>query len=261
MTAYTGATVSELLEVPCAHVEAGVRSHDVSEPWPEEETRVAIAKIARWHYAATSTAFGNLVAEGVAPEKIRVTGNSVVSALARYAPHVRAVSEPEQLILVTLHRREIQKGKQANELYNAVSLAAARNRGVRFVWPLHPAMAKKIHRTSSEPGNLEIVGSVPYIGFVEMLAKAIGVLTDSGGLVEEAATLGVPTIVLRRVNDRPEAEEAGIAKRLDPKAKSVSAGVEMLLDGEIERGPREVFGSATAAKVMAEHLVQVVANG
>ena len=258
MSAYTGATVSELMEVPLAHVEAGVRSHNVSDPWPEEETRVAIAQIARWHYAPTSTAFGNLVAEGVAPEKIRVTGNPVVSALARYAPDVRPVSEPERLILITLHRREIQRHEEANSLYNTIGTMALAHPDVRFVWPLHPAMTKLIRRVKEEPSNLELVKPKPYSEMISLLSLALGVLTDSGGLVEEAAVLGVPTIVLRRVNDRPEAEEAGIAKRLDPDANGVVTGVEMLLAGELKRGPRDVFGAATAAAEIAGHLAQVV---
>lgn len=257
MSAHVGAMTARVLGVPLAHIEAGVRSHDLSDPWPEEVTRVEIAKIARWHYAPTSTAFGNLVAEGVPTEHIRLTGNTAVSALAKYLGDLHALAAPDDTVLVTLHRRAIQVGPKANLLYGAIRHEALMHPRVRFIWPIHPGLAKVVKRLA-EPANLALSNPIDYCRFMLLLSEARGVITDSGGLVEEATTLGVPTIILRHRNDRPEAIEAGVAAQCEPDMLGVARGVRLLLDGSLTRAPSSAFGDASAAKAIAQHLATVV---
>ncbi len=259
MSAESGAIVSNLLEIPLAHIEAGVRSHDLNEPWPEEMTRVGITKMAKWHYAPTPTAFVNLLTEGISEESIRMTGNTVVSALRRYAPDVEPTLSPDPTIFVTLHRREVQTRDTANKLYGAMVVAALKFSRIAFVWPMHPGFRKLLNRVK-EPNNLEITKPIPYWIFVERFARALGILTDSGGLVEEAATLGVPTAVLRKVNDRPEAEEVGIARRFDPTAAGVFDAVELLATKQIDRKAHDIYGSGDPAKRVAQHLAEMADN-
>jgi len=256
MSAHVGAVTATLLGIPVAHVEAGVRSHDLNNPWPEESTRVSIAQLARWHYAPTTTAFANLMQEGIPENQVRLTGNTSVSALTRYVGNVQAHPRPDQTIMVTLHRREIQHEAVANLLYGAVRHQAFLRPQVRFVWPLHPAMAKVVKRLQ-EPVNLAITEPLGYPAFVRLVADSLGVLTDSGGLVEECATLGVPCVILRAVNDRPEAVDAGCAVLLSPTAAGVGGGTRLLLDGVLQRGPSCVFGFSDAARQVAKHLVSV----
>jgi len=259
MSAVSGANAADMLGIPVAHVEAGVRSHGLAAPWPEEGFRTAIAQIATWHYAPTSIAFANLLAEGIREESIRTTGNTVVSALGRYAPDVQPTLSPDPTIFVTLHRREVQTRDTANKLYGAMVVAALRFSRIAFVWPMHPGFRKLVDRVK-EPNNLEIVKPLPYWIFVDRFARALGILTDSGGLVEEAATLGVPTIILRKVNDRPEAQLAGIAWRYDPTAAGVSDGIEMLATKQIDRKAHDIYGDGDPARRVAQHLAEMADN-
>lgn len=238
------------------HVEAGVRSGDLDNPWPEEETRIQITKLASWHYAATPTAFANLLAEGVPHERIRLTGNPVVSAIARYSNAVPRA--PMNVILFTMHRREWAQGEHVQEVVEALKEAAFRSPEVKFVWPVHPALEGKIEVVTTE--NLLICDPLRYQLAVEALAAAMGVITDSGGLCEESATLGVPCAVMRWATDRPEALEAGVARLFPPTGEGVRNAVDCLLGGQLPRRPTELYGDVTSAAQVARLLAQLVGN-
>lgn len=257
MSALAAATQAHIDGIRIAHVEAGVRSHDDGNPWPEEMTRVQIAEMAEWHYAPTDTAFANLVKEGVRVERIRVTGNPIVSAIERYTD-ARFMPEPLKQILITLHRREIQTPQKVRELTEAVFAAALAAHEHLFIWPMHPAFWKHVDKMKDSVPNVYLPGPMAYRDFVKTLALSKGLLTDSGGAVEEAATLGVPTIVLREVNDRPEAEEAGIAVRADPTRENVMSGTLKILMQDIERKPHAIYGRPDAAARIATHLASIV---
>ena len=255
MSALAGARAADACGVPVAHIEAGVRSHDIRDPWPEERIRVEIAQVASWHAAPTGTAAENLAAEGVTAN-VRVTGNTVVSALARYAPDVRLRSLPEPIVLVTLHRREIQERATVAHLYDALRLAAAEEPHLTFAWPVHPAVEKLLQR-GLEPTNLVLGAPMAHPAFLRVLAAAGAILSDSGGVVEEAATLGVPCAVLRAVNDRPEAEAAGIAKRFPPTPAGVFAALEWW--PAVGRRPTGAFGGVESAANVANLIVEACA--
>lgn len=256
MSTHAGALAAQTCSVPVAHVEAGIRSHGLNAPWPEETTRVALAKIATWHYAPTSTAFANLLAEGVNATQIRVTGNTVVSALARYAD-IRHVHKAP-LIVITLHRREIQKADTVRLLVAALRHAAEKRPQLTFVWPVHPALDKLApvaHLCQGTP-NMRVTTPLSYEPFTRLVASAKGVLTDSGGLVEECATLGIPCAILRDTNDRPEAVEAGVAIRHAPNSQGIANAIAWLDHAHAE--PSAIFGTPDAALQIAQHLVTLV---
>lgn len=257
MSALAGARAAHAQKKVLVHVEAGVRSHNLEEPWPEEGFRIEVTQHADWHYAATPTAFANLVAEGVRPERIRLTGNPGVSALARYA-----AASPQPLsdhCFVTLHRREWIQGKHFFEVLDTLSEAATEHAQARFVWPVHPNVEKRLSRVwlSSVPSNLVLVKPLPYADAVRLLATSFGALTDSGGVAEEACTLGVPAVHLRNVTDRPEALEAGSARWESPTREGVLNAIAVLSSGVLPRRPSDAFGDVGAAGAIARHLASL----
>lgn len=251
MSTYAGAKAAQRCGAPLAHIEAGVRSHYDFEPWPEEQLRREITQMAQWHYAPTSRALGNLLQDGVAEGNIIVTGNTSVSALARYTG-ARPQAATGRLIVVTLHRRELTKDvARCRAVIDAIMVAARAHPDLTVLWPVHPTMAGAVF--SDKPANLLFATPMHYKAFAETVAGALGVLTDSGGLVEEAATLGVPCAVLRRVTDRPEAEDAGIARRFEPTPEGVSAAFGWLAVSQ-PRIATNVYGTPDAAARIAKHL-------
>ena len=257
MSAYAAAQAATKLEKVLVHVEAGVRSHYLDEPWPEERFRIQIDEHADWHYAATPHAFANLLAEGHEIQRIRVTGNSVVSALARYAG--AQPCDPADHCLVTLHRREWMDGPHFVTVLDALFEAARDHAAARFIWPMHPTVAKRLSQNwvKSAPPNFLLMSPLPYREAAGLLAHAFGVLTDSGGLVEEAATLGVPSVQLRNVSDRPEAIDAGVSRLETPTPEGVHRAMEALTTGIMPRRPSPVFGDVTAAAQIARALAQL----
>ncbi len=247
MTALAGARAAKRLGLPLHHVEAGLRSHDLHAPWPEELIRVEISQTATWHYAPTQTSRANLVVEGVPDDHILVTGNSGVSAIARYGPNPPKENRDEGQILVTMHRRESRDSLQG--CVDAVTAWAVKHPDCAVWWPLHP--------------NARPVGGIPrgcrvtfihpigYWGMQCMLPYQTGIATDSGGLQEEAATLGVPCAVLRTVTDRPESIEAGVAKLFEPTPEGITQALDCLWTRQLPRAVSKCFGTETAAASIA----------
>jgi UDP-N-acetylglucosamine 2-epimerase (non-hydrolysing) len=258
MSALAAARASRELGVVLAHVEAGVRSGNMNEPYPEEMIRIEITSLADWHYAPTSTAFANLVAESIALQRILVTGNTVVSALAQAGAVARA---PEPYLLMTMHRREWLGKVDLVRWGVAVAQAAQRHPTLSIIWPMHPAISKvwanMWDRLPAMPANVNIRAPMPHKEALSLLGAARGLCTDSGGLVEEAATLGVPTAILRRYNDRPEAVEVGIARQYAPSPEGLLEAITMLSSGVIEREPTAAYGDASAAEQVARHLAKL----
>ena len=249
MSAFAGAAASS---EGCVlhHIEAGVRSH-ASEPWPEEDIRRSISQMADFHYCATVKNGLNLQKEGVFHD-VYVTGNPVVTSLLDLGIASCGVSNPPT-ILVTLHRRELRESAEFPAIVDSLFRAMKERPAVRFLWPVHPAMNDIIMR-AEKPDNLDLVGPMSYVDFVVRLSTALGLLTDSGGAVEEAATLGVPTVVFRRYSDRPEAEEARIAVRITPTRTSPSVAVYTLAEKTLKREPHAIYGDRKSALRIATHI-------
>lgn len=211
-TATAGALAAHWEGVPVVHLEAGLRSGNLAAPFPEEGNRRIIAAVARHHLAPTPVAADNLAAEGIPSGRITVIGNTAVDAVLAVT---RGVGNPRRsrTIVVTLHRRE-SWGSRLGRMAGAVAELARRHRHYRFVVPMHPnpiIVDALRHALAGEP-NVELVDALGYADFARLLADAHLVLTDSGGVQEEAPTLGVPVLVLRDVTERPEGVVSGSAR-------------------------------------------------
>jgi UDP-N-acetylglucosamine 2-epimerase (non-hydrolysing) len=200
-----GAMAACKVSLPLAHVEAGVRTGDLNDPFPEEGYRRRISQLATWHYVPSLQHRQNLLAESVMDRRILVTGNTVVDALGqrRNYPAVHG--------LVTLHRRE-SFGETLREIVRGV-YRVARWTSLNIYWPVHPnpEVRRAITENGVPPANLILVPPMERTHFLAMLARAAFVLTDSGGVQEEAAIWGIPCIVARHVTDRQETVDSGHA--------------------------------------------------
>ena len=225
-TACAAALAASLHQIPVAHVEAGLRSHRRTAPFPEETNRVLISHLADLHFAPTPAARTNLRREGIR-DGVFVVGNTVVDALQLGLRTLAAttgdgppaatlaglVNPARPLVLVTLHRRE-NFGAPLREICRALRDAARIHPGVEFVYPVHPnpRVRGPVRRLLGGRANVHLLDPLGYPEFLWLLARSTLVLTDSGGVVEEAATLGIPTLVAREETERAEAIEAGIAR-------------------------------------------------
>lgn len=250
-SALAGASAASALGIPIAHVEAGIRSHDVENPWPEELFRKEITQLSTWHFAPTLTAYDNLIAEGIAPENIYLTGNPIVSAIARYSD-VAPVPSPDIHILFTMHRREWLRGA-IHGVLDGLQESATRYPDTTIFWPVHPGVAPRLPSMwkSSLPSNLHLIAPLGYQKALQLLARSLGVITDSGGLCEEAATLGVPCAVMRHVTDRPESLAAEIARLYPPTTSSTLDAFTAIHERHILRHPTSLYGTPTSAEKIA----------
>lgn len=256
MSAYAGALAASKLKIPVVHIEAGLRSGDLEEPWPEERIRRAISLRTRLHLAPTERAKCNLLKEGIPDYRIRVTGNPIVSALHYYAdPKPQEV--PDNQIFVTMHRREWTDLGRACVLETIFALfdTAESYPDIRFLWPMHPGVLKiaeiDVRKT---PENVLISPPLAYRETIAQVKRSIGVATDSGGLQEESATLGVPCAVLRNRSDRPESVEAGLAKLFVAGPEGMREAIKCLVARELPRKPSEIYGSPESALLIAHEL-------
>lgn len=257
--------------VPVAHVEAGLRTHDKWRPFPEEINRRVAGVIADRHFAPTEQARRNLLREGVAAERILVTGNPVIDALqwaARQPFDARASGLAERcperpgarLILVTAHRRE-SFGAPLEEICRALRQIAALHPDVQIAYAVHrnPQVSGPVHRLLEGVPSIVLLPPLDYLSFVHLMRRAYVVLTDSGGLQEEAPGLGKPVLVLRDVTERPEAVEAGTAKLVGTSGERIVSEVARLLSDESEyaRMARAVnpYGDGHAAERIADALL------
>jgi UDP-N-acetylglucosamine 2-epimerase (non-hydrolysing) len=220
-TTLCGALAAFYAQVPVGHIEAGLRTGDLTQPFPEEMNRVVTSRLAAVHFAATEGARRNLIRENVAPETIYVTGNSGIDAVLyvrdRLASGELKGSEvpydsTKKLIVVTAHRRESFGGGFEN-ICRALA-AIARREDVEIVYPVHrnPNVTGPVERCLSGIGNVHPIEPLDYVPFVDLMRRAYLVLTDSGGIQEEGPSLGIPIIVMREKTERPEAVEAGTVR-------------------------------------------------
>jgi UDP-N-acetylglucosamine 2-epimerase (non-hydrolysing) len=228
--------------VRVGHIEAGLRSYDKWQPFPEEVNRKVITAVADLHFAPTDNSRQHLLAEGVSAERIAVTGNSVIDALqwtaqqpvTACASAVLAslrLSHGERLVLVTAHRRE-NFGKPLEQIFAALLYLADRYRGrVRFVYPVHPnPNVRMVAMRLLQHPAITLVDPLDYVSLVHIMKRSYLVLTDSGGLQEEAPSLGLPVLVLRNTTERPEAVETGVAKLVGSRRDRIVDEVTSLLD-------------------------------
>ena len=221
--------------IPIGHVEAGLRTGDMTNPFPEEANRVITAKLAKWHFAPTESARSNLLNEKIADQAIVVTGNTVIDALmmavAQKSIFKWDFSPERRMVLVTAHRRE-NFGQPFENICRALLQLATNNPEVEFLYAVHPnpnikEVAQSILGACK---NIQLSEPLGYAQFVAAMQRAYFILSDSGGVQEEAPALGKPVLVLRSETERPEAVEAGVVKLVGTNFDSVVREAQTLLD-------------------------------
>lgn len=231
--------------IPVGHVEAGLRTFNKWHPYPEEMARSTTRILADLHFAPTELARANLLAEGVLPEDVSVTGNTVIDALLQIAEipvSVRAsrseelIRADERLILVTAHRRE-SFGGPLRDVCQAIAEIAQNYPDVRLVYPVHPNpnVTGLVRRSLEGIPNVSLVEPLDYLSLVRLMKASTIILTDSGGIQEEAPSLGVPVLVLREVTERTEALEIKAAKLVGTDPDLIVKETSRLLDDPVER--------------------------
>lgn len=238
-------------DIPIAHVEAGLRTGNMRSPFPEELNRVAVSKMARLHFAPTTTSAAALLGEGVSASTVTVTGNTVIDALRLEVERQRTSSsrlaeeasiaellgfpyKERRFVLITGHRRE-SFGGGFEQICEAIADLADRFPGVEYVYPVHlnPNVQAPVRRLLSNRANVRLVAPQAYDRFVALMAASTVVLTDSGGVQEEAPGLGRPVIVMRDTTERPEGVAAGTVKLVGAdRARIVEAVSTLLTDDE-----------------------------
>lgn len=275
-TTMAAALAAAYRKVPVGHIEAGLRSGDISSPWPEEANRRMVTVLADLHFAPTKTARDNLLEENVPADRIHVTGNTVIDALSaitrRLGPADRASPDIEtvvsaareggkRLILVTAHRRE-NWGEGIRQICSAM-LGLAERGDVLIALPVHPNpnVRGPIYEALAGRGAVRLLDPLDYLSFVDLMRRSHLILTDSGGVQEEAAALGKPVLVLRDTTERPEGIEAGAARLVGLDAQRVIAETERLLDSEAAyrrmSEARNPYGDGRAA----ERIAAIIATG
>lgn len=229
-------------KIKVAHLEAGLRSGDMYSPFPEEMNRVLVSRLADYNFAPTKRAHDALISEGVADEKVYITGNTVIDALllgvdiikkqdqTHYEKVLEGVDLSKRIILVTGHRRESFGGGFEN-MCNAVRRVAESNQGVEVVYPVHlnPSVQEPVRRILGGLTNVHLINPLDYPNLLWLMEKSYIVLTDSGGIQEEAPTLGKPVLVMREVTERQEGVEAGTARLVGTSEDVIYNEVQTLL--------------------------------
>jgi UDP-N-acetylglucosamine 2-epimerase (non-hydrolysing) len=238
-TTLCGALAAFYARVPIGHVEAGLRTGDMAQPFPEEMNRVLAGRLARLHFAATDGAAQNLIAEGIDKASVTVTGNSGIDAVlfvrdglesgALAADSLPVLDPSRKLIVVTAHRRE-SFGDGFEQICAALARLAARP-DVQIVYPVHrnPNVQEPVNRILAGLPNVVLLEPLEYVPFVDLMRKAYLLITDSGGIQEEGPSLGKPVLVMREKTERPEAVQAGTVKLVGAVEEAiVSAAVRLL---------------------------------
>jgi len=272
-TAMAASLATFYRKIPVGHVEAGLRTDQIYDPFPEEMNRRLTTQLATWHYAPTARAAANLRRDGVATERIVVTGNTVVDALHAIVrrldrePVPPAISIEQltgrRLILVTGHRRE-NFGEGLRSICLALRALAERFADILIVYPVHlnPSVQRPVREVLAGHPNIVLTGPLDYLPFVDLMRRSYLILTDSGGLQEEAPSLGVPVLVMRETTERPEAIEAGTALLVGTQRDSILAAAARLLTDSAAharmRAAENPFGDGAAAPRIAKHLAAVL---
>ncbi|MBY0275925.1 UDP-N-acetylglucosamine 2-epimerase (non-hydrolyzing) [Candidatus Binatia bacterium] len=233
-TVLCAALVSFYRRVPFGHVEAGLRTHDLASPFPEEANRVLASRLTRWHFAPTASSRANLLREGIEDAAIHVTGNTVIDALLSIADRARGVdlsfADGKRLLLMTAHRRE-NFGAPMNEVFAAVRELVDRFEDLAVLYPVHPNpnVKEPAERILGGHPRIRLVAPLDYEPFVAAMSAAHLIVTDSGGVQEEAPALAKPVLVLRNETERPEAVDAGVVKLVGPVRERIVREVATLL--------------------------------
>lgn len=263
-------------QIPVAHVEAGLRTGDLYSPWPEEANRKLTGALAAVHFAPTDTSRQNLLSEGVNPSAIHVTGNTVIDALLevvakldtteslqqQFREQFAFLPEGKRIILVTGHRRE-SFGDGFERICQALAETAKTFPDVEIVYPVHlnPNVREPVNRLLAGIDNIHLIEPLDYLPFVYLMNRAYLILTDSGGIQEEAPSLGKPVLVMRDTTERPEAVEAGTVRLVGTEVEAINSNLHTLLTdiGAYQRMSfaHNPYGDGKASARIIEALVNI----
>lgn len=270
-TVWAAAVAAFFLHIPVAHVEAGLRTNDKRQPFPEEINRRIVSQIADVHFAPTERAKQNLLAEGIDGKRIFVTGNTVVDALywileknekrpskdvLAFRHWAKETFAGRQVVLITGHRRE-SFGKGFENICNAISELAERHKDLCWVYPVHlnPNVQEPVRQLLKGYKNVYLIGPIPYAAFVWLMQRSEFILTDSGGVQEEAPSFGKQVVVMRNKTERPEGIEAGFVTLVGSDKKEIIEGCERVLKIS-SGGPHEAnpYGDGKASRRILDTL-------
>jgi len=266
-TAFVAALAAFYLKIKIGHVEAGLRTADKYNPFPEEINRRLISHLADLHFAPTQRATANLLGEAIDESSVFVTGNTVIDALFMILEGTEGqnlladlpLQPNHKLILVTAHRRE-SFGEGLISICQALIEIIRRVPNVEVVYPVHlnPNVRSAVERYLTGVDRIHLIEPLDYVSFVHLMNQAYLILTDSGGIQEEASSLGKPVLVLRKVSERPEAIEAGAAKVVGTDAKSIVEETLLLLEDEREYSKMANASNPFGDGHAAERIVKII---
>jgi UDP-N-acetylglucosamine 2-epimerase (non-hydrolysing) len=247
-TAFAASVTSYYNKVFVAHIEAGLRTGDLYSPWPEEGNRKLISTITKLHFTPTLSSYNNLIKEGLEAREVYITGNTVIDSLLQVKNKIisdkllfeKLTAEfsylnNKKFILVTGHRRE-NYGDGFKSICNALKKIAIQNSDIQIVYPVHlnPNVNNIVKDLLSDISNIYLISPLEYLPFVFLMMKSYIILTDSGGIQEEAPSLGKPVLVMRNTTERPEAVEAGTVQLVGNNEEIIVKKINELLDSEEE---------------------------
>lgn len=262
--------------IPVGHVEAGLRTGNMLSPWPEEANRTLTGVLAQWHFAPTAVSRDNLLREGVAPASIHVTGNTVIDALLQVRDRVRDnaalqagfrrdfsfLPDESRLILVTGHRRE-NFGDGFERICQALVRIAKEHPDVQVLYPVHlnPNVQEPVRRILGGVGNVHLIPPQDYLPFVYLMNRSTLILTDSGGIQEEAPSLGKPVLVMRDTTERPEAVAAGTVRLVGTDVDLICQETTRLLSDDAAYAAMSFAHNPYGDGHACQHIVQVLQAG
>lgn len=277
-TAFIASLTAFYNKIKIGHVEAGLRTWNKNSPFPEEVNRVLVTKIADFHFAPTESSKINLLKDGIKESDIFVTGNTVIDSLLyaknklkkkhgiiQQIPREIKNLDSNNIILITGHRRE-NFGEGFRNICEAIGFLAKKFPHLHFVYPVHlnPNVRQPVHKLLSSYDNIHLISPLDYLPFVFLMARAKIILTDSGGIQEEAPSFGKPVLVMRENTERPEAVDAGTVKIVGTKKKTIIEETEKLImdKNEYLKMVRAInpYGDGFAAKRIKNILLQNVNN-
>lgn len=275
-----GDTTTVLVAAICAyysgrhfgHVEAGLRTGDLAKPFPEEFNRVVADKISTQYYCPTENSRHNLLSEGVPSEKIFVTGNTVIDALQIVSDRpfdmltgpLSILCPSMPIVMITAHRRE-SFGETFQNMCGAIAHLAEQYPGYQFVYPVHlnPNVQGPVNVVLGNRDNIFLLPPLDYLALVNLMKRATLILTDSGGIQEEAPGLGIPVLVMRDTTERPEGVDSGVVKLVGTSAKGIIDGVTELLNDAVQmrrmRQGTNPYGDGTASAQIVEAIISAEA--
>ena len=263
-TTFVTALACFYLHIPIGHVEAGLRTYNLESPWPEEFNRQAVSIISKFNFAPTELSAENLIREGKDKSTIFITGNTAIDALKTtvrddYDNEHLEWANDSKLIMLTAHRRE-NLGEPMRNMFKAIKRIVDEHKDVKVIYPIHmnPVVRETANEILGDNDRIRIIEPLEVVDFHNFLAKSYMILTDSGGIQEEAPSLGKPVLVMRDTTERPEGIKAGTLKLVGTDEEKIYTNFKLLLEDKEEyckmSGAKNPYGDGTACKQIADIL-------